>query len=269
MSVIGKSNHPVQIKRIKVLVWTLRDEIEKAIELKVKEEEKPIGEINIDEIKDFYNLKKHPVFDQEEKKEKPAEENKDEDQEKKEEQEDSSESDSEAAEENTDEESEDSAETSEDSESEEEPAFKERFKSLDEGTKRFVYSPKRVRPNQELIAKGFALMSDMSMDEILLFLNKPFTYGQSIIVEFLIPNSFCLSADVTYSSNFAMRSRIISEDKPEYRVKADWTFLMKGERTTLRNFLASIEPEMPVETPKKAAASDADDDDDDFSDLGL
>ncbi len=52
--IIGKSNHPVEIKRIDLCVWSLRDEIEKAIEIRLNET--PEGEdIKLDDIKAFYN----------------------------------------------------------------------------------------------------------------------------------------------------------------------------------------------------------------------
>jgi hypothetical protein len=39
-----------------------------------------------------------------------------------------------------------------------------------------------------------------------------------------------------------MRSRIISESKPDYRLQCKFTFDFSGERGALRDFLTSIEP---------------------------
>ena len=45
-------------------------------------------------------------------------------------------------------------------------------------------------------------------------------------------------------------------------------FKFPGERTKLRDFLKSVEPEIP-EPPKKLKRPDDDEEDDDFDDLGF
>lgn len=49
----GKSSDPVLIKRIKLNVWTLRDEVEAAVKLRYKDGEKP----NIDDLIEIYKDK--------------------------------------------------------------------------------------------------------------------------------------------------------------------------------------------------------------------
>jgi hypothetical protein len=63
---------------------------------------------------------------------------------------------------------------------------------------------------------------------------------------------------VTYCHHYAMRSRIISSTKPDYRVQCKFTFGMKNERDNLRNFLKSITPTLPSD--KKKNNKDGEDD---------
>lgn len=51
-NLLNKSNHPVEVKKVKVRIWTLRSEIEAAIEKKLKSSE---GEIDISEIQTYYS----------------------------------------------------------------------------------------------------------------------------------------------------------------------------------------------------------------------
>jgi hypothetical protein len=50
-NIINKSNHPVQIKRINVRIWKFRDEIEKAIALRLIESNEQGIELDIEDIK--------------------------------------------------------------------------------------------------------------------------------------------------------------------------------------------------------------------------
>ena len=113
---------------------------------------------------------------------------------------------------------------------------------------------------------GFAIMNDIHMEDILIFSKKNFKLGESVVIEFLIPNRFILGAVISYTNYYGMRSRIISDSKPEYRIKADFTHGKIGERTELRSFLKSIEPDLP---PPPKAAKKTDEEDDDLSELGF
>ena len=53
-NIINKSNHPVEVKKIQVKVWKLRDEIEAAIAQRLTEHQDSNTEVNIDDIKNYY-----------------------------------------------------------------------------------------------------------------------------------------------------------------------------------------------------------------------
>ena len=90
------------------------------------------------------------------------------------------------------------------------------------------------------------------------------------LIQLLIPRPFIVSAQVISCKRFNLRTRIISENRLDYRIHAKFTFLAKGERTLLRDFLEAIQPNLPKEEPrKKIAAEDTEDDIEDFDDLGL
>jgi hypothetical protein len=108
----------------------------------------------------------------------------------------------------------------------------------------------RQAPDSDKMSYGFALLADINMDWMLTFSKYSFIQGQSIIIEFLIPRPFTMSAEVVLCANYSIRSRIISDSKPDYRLQCRFTFLKAGERSRLREFLSSIEPDLP----KKAAA---------------
>ncbi len=54
--IYNKSGHPIEVKKISVRLWTLRDEIEAAIGRRMKECEAAGIPLFIDDIKRFYNL---------------------------------------------------------------------------------------------------------------------------------------------------------------------------------------------------------------------
>ena len=114
------------------------------------------------------------------------------------------------------------------------------------------------------IHHGVCVLGEISMDSLNLFTSRKFMEGQSIVIEFQVPKKFIVNAEVLYCRQFNDRSRIISENKLQCRVCARFTFLKEGERTLLRQFINSIEPEIPevVEVPKAAQS-----DDDEFDDL--
>src|SRR5690606_24313923 len=77
----------------------------------------------------------------------------------------------------------------------------------------------RQAPDLEKVSYGFVLLSDINMEQMLSFTKDKFLEGQSVVVEFLIPQNFMLTADVAYCHHYAMRSRIISSTKPDYRLQ--------------------------------------------------
>jgi hypothetical protein len=234
----NKSGHPVEVKKISIRLWSLRDEIEAAIERRIKECEAAGVPLFIDDIKKFYNLNtpqtdnvvqlKESTNDgmvsmmeevsEEAKKEEPVEEVK-------------------AQEANPEEENKNLNQA-------EEIIAEQAMQGLD--TKKpnpILDRPyQRQAPDLEKISYGFILLSDINMDSMLSFTKDKFLQGQSVTVEFLIPKNFMMTADVTYCHHYAMRSRIISSTKPDYRIQCKFAFSIPGERDNLRNFLKSIEP---------------------------
>ncbi len=210
--IYNKSTHPVEVKKISLRIWSLRDEIEAAIERRIRECEAAGIPLYIDDIKKFYNINS-PVSDSSQgvadlmeslSQETPLEEA-------------------------------------------EEIMAEQKLQGLDNSSPNPILDRpyQRTPPDLEKISYGFSLLSDINMDTFLSFTKNKFLQGQSIVVEFLIPQSFMMSADVTYCHYFAMRSRIISSSRPDYRVQGRFNYTFNGERENLRNFLKSIEPEIP------------------------
>lgn len=251
MTIYNKSSHPVEVKKISIRVWSLRDEIEAAIERRIKECEANSVPLFIDDIKRFYNLDvDSPLTEQDNviplhgKKEESADD-------------DmaamlAAVADDDAA----------AAEGSGESKT-----FNEAEEIIAEQTMQGLETKKpnpiierpyqRQAPNLEKISYGFTLLADVNMESILSFTKEKFLQGQSVVVEFLIPQSFMMTAHVSYCHFYALRSRIISSTKPDYRLQCKFTFSIPGERDTLRSFLKSVEPTIP--TGKKAKKKDEDD----------
>ena len=62
--IYNKSGHPVEVKKISIRMWTLRDEIEAALERRMKECEAAGIPLFIEDIKKFYKLNmKAPLTD--------------------------------------------------------------------------------------------------------------------------------------------------------------------------------------------------------------
>jgi hypothetical protein len=263
--IYNKSGHPVEVKKISIRMWSLRDEIEAALERRIKECEAAGVPLFIDDIKKFYNLNmKAPLTDssnviplrgdvstddlnslmaslKEEEKVPEAEETKTPDE---------------------------VLASLADGEAKEAPkTFNEAEEILAEQALQGVEAKKpnailerpyqRQAPDLDRITYGFCFLSDIHMDTLLAFTQGKFLQGQSVVVEFLIPQNFMMTADVTYCHYYALRSRIISSTKPDYRVQSRFNFALKGERETLRNFLKSIEPTV---IEKKKAKKETEDD---------
>jgi len=112
------------------------------------------------------------------------------------------------------------------------------------------------------VSRGISILSEVSMDSLYFFGSEKYLEGQSIVIEFQIPKRFVVNADIVYCRPFNIRSRIISDKKVSYRTVARFSFLKEGERTLLRQFIQSIEPEITeavVPVPKEAAEEGGDD----------
>ena len=317
-NIINKSNHPVQIKRINVRIWKFRDEIEKAIALRLIESNEQGVELNIEDIKKFYTRKKPKYLDPD------YDPDDDDDKEIGADGLDSSgnvmdeealemmaamgggEESQESDKENSDKEDSETPEAEEDDEAaklaaemlgdqasptpEEDEAAKLAAEMLgdkgssnsdaddlsmlgDQGTPtETTATPKaleRVVPDDDRVSYGFALLSDLNMEEMLVFSKDGYTFGQNICIEFLIPKSFTISGEVVGVSHIGRTSKIISETKPDYRVQLEFTYLFETERSNLRDFLKSVEPTIPP-LPKKLKRPETDGDgEDEFEDLGF
>lgn len=262
--IFNKSTHPVTVKRIAIRMWTLRDEIEEAIDQRIKECEAAATALYIDDIKEFYGLRRdQPLTAQPQlqlvDEVPPA----------------ASAQDSvdqmmealsadtpapEAAAAPADAAAPTDAAAATDAPAE--PAQVADVLLATQTTEARAEASKaphiqrpytRAIPNSDKISYGFALLADVNMDWMLTFSKQKFIQGQSVVIEFLIPGPFKLSAEVVMCSNVGMRSRIISDSKPDYRVQCRFTYAFAGERTRLREFLTSVEPDLPAKAPSLKA----------------
>lgn len=318
-NIINKSNHPVEVKRIDIQIWTLRDEIEAAILKRIQENPGVAPEdLDIEDIKEFYrkNYNSQESKDDEEDEEDVDTSNLDssgnpldddamammaalgggDDA-------DNSNADEEAQSDDTDEDKqEDEKPEDEASEEDDEAAAMAAAMLADQGmadtaeddddaalaaamladqgigsdsedtteSKEEKKPYVREKPGADKITNGFILLADVQMDQIMFFAKAGFMYGQSVIIEFQLPNSFMQTIEVKKCNHVSRDSKIISVVKPSHRVQGTFLFKFENERSQLRNFLQSIEPEIPVAPKKlKKPSSDDDDDDDDFDDLGF
>jgi len=260
--IYNKSSHPVEVKKISIRLWSIRDEIEAAIGRRMKECEAAGVPLYVDDIKKFYNLNlKEPLNQQTNvlplnpEIATPAAENA---------QEAKPVEAAPAPEENA----EASAPTENSAPTEAGQTLSEADKIIEEQNKQGLDTKKpnpilerpytRQAPDLDKISYGFALLADINMDTLLTFTKDKFLQGQSVVVEFLIPQNFLMTATVSYCSFYAIRSRVISSTKPDYRVQCRFDFSVAGERDTLRNFLKSVEPVIPQ--PVKKAKKEAEDD---------
>lgn len=241
--IYNRSTHPVEVKKISIRLWTLRDEIEAAIGRRMKECEAAGVPLYIDDIKKFYQLNmnvplNHPdnVLPLAPKKDEAAPATPDE---------------AKAA---------PTPEAGETFNQAEEIIADQKAKGLETTKPNPILDRpyQRQAPDLDRISYGFTLLSDINMESILSFTKDKFLHGQSVVVEFLIPKSFMMTADVVYSHYYALRSRIISSTKPDYRLQCKFAFSIPGERDTLRSFLKSIEPNLPAKVKKVAKAPEDD-----------
>ena len=122
-------------------------------------------------------------------------------------------------------------------------------------------------PDEDKTVIGEVLLSDILMDQMLIFSTDTFLLGQNVIIELMVTKPFMVSAELVVSQNIGRNSKIIKNLKYPHRLQVVLKFQFPYERHLLREFLKSIEPEIPA-TPKKLKKPDGDDDDD-FDDLGF
>lgn len=318
-NLINKSNHPVEVKKIHIQMWTLRDEVEAAIEKRIKENpDVEHSEVNIDDIKEYYhniigganNLNQNDESEDDEEDQEnldssgnPLDEDAlammaaiggdaDENEDNKQDDIDEIETAQEENEEDDDA-AKMAAEMLEGQTSEEDPAAAAAAAMLADqglGTEEDNnaeaaalamlegqvensedITPKkfsRLKPSKSKIIDGFIMLSDIQMDQVLVFSKEGFVHGQNIILEFQLTKKFTVSATVKVVTNISRNSKIISEKRPNFRIQGILLFQFPEEREKLRNFLKSIEPTIPA-PPKKVRKAEEDDDEDDFDDLGF
>ncbi len=248
----NKSTHPVEVKKISIRIWSLRDEIEAGIGRRIKECEAAGVPLYIEDIKKFYHLTNQlPTNDNvvplkgvpgkdgissmmEEIGEDQKTENKEEFVQ-----------------------GENLTEENKNLQKAEEIIAEQTSQGLENNTPNPILNRpyQRQAPDLDKISYGFCFLSDINMEFMLNFTKDKFLRGQSVTIDFLIPNNFMMTADVTYCHNFAMRSRIISSSRPDYRVQCHFNFSIPGERNNLRSFLKSIEPS--INGDKKKVKKDA------------
>lgn len=240
----NKSGHPVEVKKISIRVWSLRDEIEAALERRMKECEAAAVPLYIEDIKKFYNLNYVATPDNILALKPKAEEGM-----------------NSLMEEIGEDAKKEEATKPEGSAEGESKALTEAEEIVAEQTLQGMDNKKpnpildrpyqRQAPDLNKISYGFVLLSDINMESVMSFGKDKFLQGQSVTIEFLIPQAFMMTADVTYCHHYARTSRIISSTKPDYRLQCRFNFTISGERDNLRNFLKSVEPTIPKD-PKKA-----------------
>lgn len=235
----GSSTDPVIIKKIYLKVWTLRSEVEAVIQKRVANGEKA-EDISLKEIMDEY---KYEDVAKTEAKLTALEGGQ------------SEEAETPEGEEPAAETPEGEEASAEDNESEENS---EEIKIIQRGSHNI--------PEDESFG-GMMVLSELGMGHIYFFCEKQFLSGQSIVLEFLVPEKFVINCEVAYCRPYNLKSRIISEKKLPFRVAAAFTFLKEGERTLLRKFIASVEPEVVIEVPKIKKDSGGGGGGDDFDEL--
>ncbi len=122
---------------------------------------------------------------------------------------------------------------------------------------------------EDAYVHGRMVLSEIDINKLFCFCTERFTEGQSILIEFLVPKRFVLSAKVAYCRNYTIRGRILRERKLTYRLMAKFTFERPGERTLLRQFLESITPDVPSKKGKPKAQGEAAGEADELADLDI
>ena len=246
----NSSSDPVLIKKISLKIWSLRDEIEARIQDQMDEGEitPELLDSKVNELQSEYTKK---IDENSEKtnsnvlKLTPDADNAE------------LESNEESNEDKSDESSEQIASAAE-------------IPAKDENVIRIsIESPLKL--SEEKISKGKSILSEIGMERMFFFSNKAFTEGQSIVIQFCIPKTFIVNADVIYCRPYNIKSRIISQNSYTHRMLIKFNFLKEGERALLRQFIQSIEPDIS-KSIKKLPNIEENSDEGDFNeldDLGL
>ena len=236
----NNTTHPVLIKKISLKIWSLRDEIEARIQEKIEEGVDP-ETLNLKEIKYEYKSKSKSSNPNnvlplnaaaQATNETPAateSENKDEA----------------------------STPTAEGGENNVVAMNAAEAGSEASGEDSNVISIRIDAPKipEDKISRGKTVLSEIRMDKMYFFCNSAFKEGQTIMVQFCIPKTFILVADVLYCRPFSLKSRIISENNYTHRTLVKFNFTREGERALMRQFLQSIEPDLSkYEKPASAKA---------------
>ena len=86
------------------------------------------------------------------------------------------------------------------------------------------------------------ILAEINMNDISFFSSQQFLEGQSIVIEFQIPQKFTIHGEIQYCRSYAMKSQVISDKQLPYRGRARFTCARLEERNLLRKFVSSIEP---------------------------
>jgi len=241
MTIYGSSKHPVLIKKINVNIWSLRDEIEFTLQKRLDYCKANGLAFKLSDLKKEYSLDGQPTGPvPDDKLNDPIEENQQ----------------MQVA---------PVPETPAETYTEVEGTEDEMLKAMQESTPpapeenmakvmmtainefsgggAFVRQRHPALP-KEMLVKGRTVLAEIYMDKMLLFTNKKFIDGQSVVIEFDITKKFLLNATVGFCKEHNLKNRIISETPFLYRMGVKFTFLKKGERTLLRQFLSAIQPDI-------------------------
>lgn len=240
MAILGASKHPVLIKKISLSLWLLRDEVEAIIAKRLELSQGSSEKIDISQLTDEYAFTLQAQS---------------------------------LAQKNIDANESDDLDTGEDemaaalaaaAEGDEEEASSEGEGQIGDSPI-FVEQRKPILSPEKIIS-GSSFLAEINIDEMYLFAAKEFLIGQSIVIEFNIPRHFMINATVFYCRPYNMKSRIISNNPLPYRVGVKFTLSKDGERTLLREFLQSIEPDLEKYNTGAASEAGESEEDDDILD---
>jgi len=216
-----QSNDPVFLKKINIDVWLLRDQLEQII-LSRLEADPNIK--NFDDLIEEFAPKSKPnlrllKFEDES----------------------DSETNTNKKEASPDKQSEEGNQEEEKQNEKSKQEIKSATPSEEINNKKEVITQRLPNLPKDKINQGKTFLSEVHMDRMLFFSNKQFIEGQSIVIQFNIPQRFILNAEVLYSQSYSLKNRIISDSNMPFRICVQFTFLKSGERTLLRKFLEDIE----------------------------
>ena len=180
-------NHPVEVRKIRLKIWKLRDELHCTVKQRLAQAKNNSSEVNLSDLKQTYQSP-------------PA------------------------------------ARGTEQT-SRENTTSSEAKSSI----------ARRLRPPlpQNQLANGTLALLDLNMDTLACFCEQSFLIGQTVVVEFMVPNYFFVTGEVLEWCNYNMHTQIISNTRMAFRLHIKWVYHLPGERARLRRFLSSVMPELP------------------------